>query len=248
MEKIRASVAQDNGSSRMVLFDISIIVKNKLENLSLAFDIDAPEDATVQNQLAMMGPDERQKQAIAMLATGIYLADSGSSGGFNMGSALNSVLSSQINNLMGNIKGASVSVGVDNTSNSAGDNQTDYSISYSQKFFNDRFTIIIGGKVSTGANATNDASTFIDNVRLEYRLDNSSTRYLQVFYDKNYESILDGEVTDTGVGIVLRKKMDRLRELFQFSRKKREERKKKDEEAKRNHEALINTEEENKNE
>ena len=149
---------------------------------------------------------------------------------------------------MGNIKGASVSVGVDNTSNSAGDNQTDYSISYSQKFFNDRFTIIIGGKVSTGANATNDASTFIDNVRLEYRLDNSSTRYLQVFYDKNYESILDGEVTDTGVGIVLRKKMDRLRELFQFSRKKREERKKKDEEAKRNHEALINTEEENKNE
>ena len=248
MEKIRASVAQDNGSSRMVLFEISIVVKNRLDNLSLAFEIDAPEDGTVQNQLAMMGPEERQKQAIAMLATGIYLADSGSSGGFNMGSALNSVLSSQINSLMGNIKGASVSVGVDNTSSSTGANQTDYSISYSQKFFNDRFTIIIGGKVSTGADASNDAGSFIDNVRLEYRLDNSGTRYLQLFYDKNYESILEGEVTEAGAGIVLRKKMDRLRELFQFSRKKRDERRKAEEEKRRKLEAVTNNEEEKDNE
>ncbi len=236
MEKMRASVGMDNGSSRMVLFEISIVVKNRLEDLSLDFQINAPEDATVQNQLAMMGPEERQKQAIAMLATGIYLADSGSSGGFNMSSALGGVISSQINNLMGNIKGASINVGVDNTSSSTGANQTDYSISYSQKFFNDKFTIIIGGKVSTGADVTNDANTFIDNVRLEYRLDNSNTRYLQVFYDKNYESLLDGEVTEAGVGIVLRKKMDKLRELFIFNHKKKKEKrelKRKEEEEKR---------------
>lgn len=57
-----------------------------------------PDDAEVQNQLASMSADERGKQAIAMLATGLYLANSGSSGGggLNMGSALNSILSSQI--------------------------------------------------------------------------------------------------------------------------------------------------------
>lgn len=80
-ERLRASVGSENGQSRMVNFDVSIVVKNRLDNLSLAFEIDAPDDAEVQNQLASMSADERGKQAIAMLATGLYLANSGSSGG-----------------------------------------------------------------------------------------------------------------------------------------------------------------------
>jgi hypothetical protein len=225
-EKLKASVAQESGSSRLVQFEISVVIKNTLDDLSLAFEIEAPDDSEIQNQLAMMGDDERQKNAVAMLATGIYLADSGSNN-FNMSSALNSVLSSQINSLMGNINGANLSVGIDNNSDATGSTQTDYSFSYSQRFFNDRFQIVIGGKVSTGSNVTNDAESFIDNVRLEYRLDNSGTRYLQLFYDKNYESVLDGEVTEAGAGIVLRRKMDKLRELFQFNTKWSEKRRQK---------------------
>ena len=221
-EKVRASVGMDNGSSQMVNFVISIVVKNRLENLSLAFEISAPENAEVQNQLAMMGPDERSKQAIAMLATGIYLADSGSSGGFNMGSALNSVLSSQLNSLMGNIKNANLSVGVENNTSDTGGKQTDYSFSYSQRFFNNRMQIVIGGKVSTGSDVSYSAESFINNISLEYRLDESATRYIRIFYDKNYESLLEGEVTEGGVGLVLRKKLDKLSELFIFKRKKKD--------------------------
>ena len=137
-----------------------------------------------------------------------------------MGSALNSVLQSQINSLTGNMKG-SFNVGIeDHTSAETGDTQKDFSFRYSQRFFDDRVQIVIGGKVSTGGNATNDVESFIDNISLEYRLDVSGTRYVRVFYDKNYESILDGEITETGVGLVLRKKMDRLGELFIFRRKK----------------------------
>ena len=225
-EKMRASVGMDNGSSQMVNFIISIVVKNRLENLSLAFEISAPDNAEVQNQLASMGPDERSKQAVAMLATGIYLADSGSSGGFNMGSALNSVLSSQLNSLMGNIKNANLSVGVENNTSDTGGNQTDYSFSYSQRFFNDRFQIIIGGKVSTGSDVSYSAESFINNISLEYRLDESATRYIRIFYDKNYESLLEGEVTEGGVGLVLRKKLDKLSELFIFKRKKKDKKEK----------------------
>lgn len=220
-ERIRASVGGEDGASRMVNFDISIVVKNRLDNLSLAFEINAPEDATVQNQLLSMGAEERSKQAISMLVTGIYLADSGSSGGLNMGSALNSVLTSQINALAGNLKNASFSVGSEDHKNAEdGSSRTDYSFSYSQRFFNDRFQIVLGGKVSTGANATNDAQSFIDNVSLEYRLDASGTRYIRLFHNKNYESVLEGEITETGLGLVLRKKMDRLGELFIFRKKK----------------------------
>lgn len=223
-ERMRASVTQENGTSRMVNFDISIVVKNRLDNLSLAFEIDAPDDASVQNQLAGMGPDERSKQAVAMLATGIFLADSGSGGGMNlnMGAALNSVLASQINALTGNMKNASLTLGVeDHDDSDAGGKRTDYSFRYSQRFFNDRFQIVLGGKVSTGANATNDVESFIDNISLEYRLDRSGTRYIRLFHNKNYESVFEGEITETGIGLVLRKKMDRLSELFIFKKKKK---------------------------
>ena len=223
-ERMRASVSQEDGTSRMVNFDISIVVKNRLDNLSLAFEIDAPDDASVQNQLAGMGPDERSKQAVAMLATGIFLADSGSGGGMNlnMGAALNSVLASQINAFTGNMKNASLSFGVeDHDDSDAGGKRTDYSFRYSQRLFNDRFQIVLGGKVSTGANATNDVESFIDNISLEYRLDQSGTRYIRLFHNKNYESVFEGEITETGVGLVLRKKMDRLSELFIFKKKKK---------------------------
>ena len=224
-ERVRASVSDgDDGGSRMVNFDVSISIKNRLENPDLSFNLSAPEDATVQGELAGMSADERSKQAITMLATGMYLYNSGKGGGLTMGSALNSVLQSQINSLTGNLKNASLSVGIeDRTAAETGDKQTDYSFRYSQRFFNDRVQIIIGGKVSSGANATNDVESFIDNISLEYRLDNSGTRYVRVFHNKNYESVLDGEITETGVGLVLRRKMDRLSELFIFKRKKKVE-------------------------
>lgn len=222
-ERVRASVAEgDNGGSRMVNFDVSIAIKNQLEAPDIIFDISAPEDATVENELLAMGAEERSKQAIAMLATGIYLNNSAKGGGLDMGAALNSVLQSQINSLAGGVKGASISVGIeDRTSAETGDKQTDYSFRYSQRFLNDRIQIVIGGKVSTGNNATNNVESFIDNISLEYRLDQSGTRYVRLFHNKNYESLLDGEITETGAGLVLRKKMDRIGELFIFRRKKK---------------------------
>lgn len=225
-DRIRASVSDgENGGSRMVNFDVSIIVKNRLDNLSFAFDVSAPEDATIQNELTAMGPEERGKQALYIMVMKTYLGTGpiggGGVGGLNMGSALNSVLSSQINALMGNLKNASVSVGIeDQNASDTGGKRTDYSFSYSQRFFNNRFQIVIGGKVSTGENASNNAESFIDNISLEYRLDKSGTRYVRLFYDKNYESVLEGEITETGVGLVLRKKLDKLSELFIFKRKK----------------------------
>ena len=77
----------------------------------------------------------------------------------------------------------------------------------------------MGGRVSTGQDINaGQNQQFIDNVSIEYRLDNSGTRYIKLFHDKNYESLLEGEITETGAGIVLRKKMLHLRELFIFKK------------------------------
>ncbi len=220
-ERTRSSVANDDGSSRMVNFDLSVVVKNRLDNLSLSFEIEAPDDTGIQSELASKGADERNQLAVAMLATGLYLPDVGktSGGGLNMGNALNSLLASQINSVVGNsIKGGSLAVGVEGREDS-GNKQTDFTFKYSQRLFSDRVQVVLGGRVSTGGNAQNDAESFIDNISVEYRLDAAGTRYVRLFHDKTYDN-LDGEITETGVGLVLRKKLDRLSELFIFKKKK----------------------------
>ena len=54
-DRIRASVSEgENGGTRTVNFDVSIVIKNRLDNLSFAFDVSAPPDATIQNELTAM--------------------------------------------------------------------------------------------------------------------------------------------------------------------------------------------------
>ena len=215
-EHIRASVSENKETPRMVGFDVGIALTERLENLGLAFTLESPEDASVQEQLNAMSPEERGKLAVTMLVTGMYMAEGNATGGFNVNNALNSFLQNQISNIAG--KTLDVNLGMETTDNASGGKQTDYNFQFAKRFWNNRFRIVIGGKVSTGNTAQRD-ETFIDNVSIEYRLDNSGTRYVKLFHDKNYESILEGEVIETGIGIVLRKKMSELGELFIFKRK-----------------------------
>lgn len=219
-ERVRASVGESGQASRMVGFDVGIALNQRLENLGLAFTLSAPEDATVQDQLNAMSAEERGKLAITMLVTGVYMAEGNSAGGaFNVNNALNSFLQSEISNIAG--KALDINVGMETVDDADGSGKrTDYNFQFAKRFWNNRFRIVIGGKVSTGSTVQQD-ETFIDNVSVEYRLDNSGTRYVKLFHDKNYESVLEGEITETGVGIVLRKKMSRLGELFIFRNRKK---------------------------
>jgi hypothetical protein len=216
-ERVRASVGSEGGATRMVSFDVGIALTDRLENLGLAFTLEAPEDASVQEQLNTMSAEERSKLAVTMLVTGMYMAEGNSTGGFNVNNALNSFLQNQISNVVG--QSMDVSLGMESTDREDGGKSTDYNFQFARRFWNNRFRIVIGGTVSTG-NATQKDETFIDNVAIEYRLDNSGTRYVKLFHEKNYESVLEGEVVETGVGVVLRKKVSNLSELFIFKKKK----------------------------
>ena len=41
--------------------------------------------------------------------------------------------------------------------------------------------------------------------------------YLRLFRHVGYESILEGEITETGVGFVMKRKLNTLRDLFRFA-------------------------------
>ena len=229
-ERMRASVTQDDGSSRLVTFNVGVAIKQTLENLQLQFILSAPEDQSMQQELDKMGEGQRSQIAVTMLVTGMYLNMSDVGGGgkkpsLDMGAALNSFLQSEINNIAGSaLKSVDITLGMeqyDQNGTGAGGERTDFSFRFAKRFYNDRISIILGGRVSTGQDAgTGQSQQFIDNVSIEYRLDGSGTRYIKLFHDKNYESLLEGEITETGAGIVLRKKMLHLRELFIFKKNK----------------------------
>ncbi len=218
-ERVRASVGEEGKASRMVGFDVGIALSQRLENMGLAFTLSAPEDASVQEQLDAMSAEERGKLAVTMLVTGMYMAEGNATGGFNVNNALNSFLQNQISNIAG--QALDINLGMETVDNEGGGSRTDYNFQFAKRFWNNRFRIVIGGTVSTGSNAQQE-ETFIDNVSIEYRLDNSGTRYVKLLHDKNYESVLEGEIIETGIGVVLRKKMSRLGELFIFRKKKKE--------------------------
>jgi hypothetical protein len=141
-----------------------------------------------------------------------------------MGTALNSFLQSEINNIAGTaLSSVDISFGMDTydqTPGSSGGQRTDYSFRFSKRFYNDRIRIVLGGRISTGENVSNGEQTFIDDITVEYRLDRTGTRYVKLFHDKNYQSLLEGEITETGAGIVLRRKMRFMRDLFNFKKTK----------------------------
>ena len=220
-ERMRTSVTQEGQTARMVGFDVGVSITNRLSNLGFAFTIDAPEDGSMQNELAAMSASQKNKAAVTMLVTGMYISDS-STAKLDANSALNSYLQGQINNIAGNaLKTIDLSVGMETTNaTETGDQRTDYNFQFAKRFWNNRVRVVIGGKISTGNAAVRDES-FIDNISLEYRLDNSGTRYVKLFHDKKYANVLEGEVTETGAGIVLKKKVSRIRDLFIFQRKKK---------------------------
>lgn len=223
-ERVKANVPSESGASRTVLFDCGVQVTKTLQDMGLEFLVDAPEDMTLKNELAAMSVEQRGKIAVTMLTTGMYLAD-GNTGGFSMNNALNSFLQSEINNITNSaMKSIDMSVGMEQASDASGNTRTDYSFQFAKRFWNNRFSFIIGGKVSSGGDNTATAGqneSFINNVSLEYRLDQSAQRYVRLFYDKNADDLLEGEITEYGAGFVWRKKMESLRELFDFRTKKK---------------------------
>lgn len=219
-ERVKTTV-YENDVPRSVNFDVGLTVSQTLNDMGLAFNIEAPSDMTISNQLATMTDEERGKVAVTMLATGLYLTESGNgTTGFSSTNALNSFLQSQIAAISNKaLSTIDLNFGIDNTESASGATQTDYSFSFAKRFWGNRISLIIGGKVSSGSEVQNTGQSIINNVSIEYRLDKSATRYVRVYYDRDSESLLEGEITEMGAGLVLRKKSNRLGELFIFRKK-----------------------------
>jgi len=223
VDVLKANVTQSGSNSRLVNFDVLLSVTGTLSSMNVAFDLRTNDDITVQNELTSMSSEQRANQAMNLLLYGQYTG-AGTKGSANLsGNPLFSLLTSQLNSWAANsIKGVDISFGIDqydSTREGSTSTTTSYSYRVSKSLFNDRFKIVVGGRYSTDANADeNFSQNLINDISFEYMLNKSGSMYIRVFRHTGYESILEGEITQTGVGFVLRRKLNSLFELIGIRR------------------------------
>lgn len=233
-DDMKVNVVQPSGNTSLVDFKVNLSVSNTLSAPKVAFDLSSDDDITIQNELQSMSPDQRSQQAINLLVTGQYSGQgtkTASNSAANMAnSALYGFLTSQINSwAANNIRGVDLSFGVDQydkSLNGQSSTTTSYSYQVSKSLFNNKFKIVVGGNYSTDASADeNFAQNLLSDISFEYMLKQTNTlsMYLKLFRHNGFESIVEGEITETGVGFVMRRRMSNLRQLFRFHRSRKKQ-------------------------
>ncbi len=215
MEENRATV-DINGVNQVVLFKCGIAISKTLQDMGLEFLIEAPENQTISDDLQAKSMEERGKLAVTMLTTGMYLAENNTSS-FTMNSALSAFLQSEINNIAGSaLRTLDLSVGLENSTDETGHMHTDYAFKFAKRFWNNRLSISVGGKISTGPDVSGQNNTFFDNVELQYRTSDTSNRYLQLFYKRAVYDFLEGYVGEYGAGYLWKRKLQNFKDIFRF--------------------------------
>lgn len=209
-DQTRANVTRQGENSRLVNFDVTLLAKGTPEHLDVSFDLSTADDISLENELQAMSPGQRANQAMNLLLYGIYSSGQTQANANLSGNMLYGFLSSQLNKWAANtIRGVDVSFGFDQfdrTRNGQTSTATQYSYKVSKSLFNDRFKIVVGGNYSTDSEESDIAENLISDVSLEYMLNQSGSMYVRLFRHTGYESILEGEVTQTGVGFVLKRR------------------------------------------
>ena len=216
--KVKASVTQ-GGVSNMVNFYVVIGIKNSLEDLDLTFDLTAPEDMTISNELASMSEDERSEQALSMLLYNTYTGNSATSS-FDANSALGSFISKELNQWANKtLKNVNLTFGVDSYTSSTGESSLDYSYEFSKSLLNDRLRVSVGGSYNPDLQPNEVAQSILGDVSLEYQLDSKDNMLVEIFRSTTND-MLEGNISEYGVGFAVRKQVVKLKELFQITGRK----------------------------
>lgn len=170
------------------------------------------------------------KQVFSLLVLKRFMADNPfeSQGGGVEATARRSVsklLTEQLNRLSQNVKGVELSVDVksyeDYSSGNAQGN-TELQLGLSKSLLDDRLVVKVSGNVGVEGEATqqHDFTDYIGDLALEYSLTEDGRFRITGFRNSDYDMI-DGELIETGAGLIYIKDYDTLRELFRKNENKK---------------------------
>ncbi|WP_295128552.1 translocation/assembly module TamB domain-containing protein [uncultured Chitinophaga sp.] len=232
--------------NQKVPVEVFLIITGELLKPEIAFELDMPEnsrnvlDGALYTRLKQINqvPSELNKQVMGLLILNRFISENpfdqldsrtGSSFEDIARKSVSKVLSQQLNNLAGSlIKGFDVNFDLqseDDYSTGTKTESTNLKVDVSKRLLNDRLTVTVGSNVGiTGNGDPQEASTLVGDVSAEYTLTRDGRYRLRAYRRNLSETIIEGEVVETGLSFMLVVDYDRFREIFERRREKKQER------------------------
>lgn len=230
---------QMNQYRQRLPFLVYLNINGQLLKPEIAFELDMP----MEERNALQGypyariqdintrESDLNKQVFALLILKRFVSDNpfaSESGGGLEGTARTSVskiLTEQLNRLSENVKGVELSFDVksyEDYSSGEAQGQTELELGLSKSLLNDRLIVKVSGNVDVeGQRDTNrGAADYIGDLALEYMLTEDGRFRVTGFRNSNYDMI-DGELIETGAGLIYIKDYNTLRELFRANEKEK---------------------------
>jgi len=235
--------------NQRIPYHVKIMITGPMRNPEIGFGLDVPDRfkaelptlATALNRLNQEDYEsELNKQVFALLVTGAFIPGGGGSDGSSYNFAttaarnsLNAILAQQLNNISSQyIKGIDLNFGltsVDSYESSSG-TRTELDINVSKKLFNERVTVEAAGTfdLSGEKDKSENAQTYTTygEFSIYYDLNKYQDFKAKVFSERAYD-LFDGEIMNSGVGIIVQKDFNNMQELREERAVRKEERRKK---------------------
>jgi hypothetical protein len=193
---------------------------------------------TIDNKLTQSRNDvsEMNKQVFALLILGRFIGDrssdffaSSSSGGTSTNDAVkqsvSKFLAEAVNQIASDlIKGVDINLDLKNYEGDAATNsaaRTDLNVELSKQLLNDRLVVTVGksftidGDDPLAKTQNNSNLQFLPDISTTYKLSKDGKYAIKAYRKNQYEAILDGYFTETGVVFSLTMNYEKLKELFQ---------------------------------
>jgi translocation and assembly module TamB len=219
-------------------FYVYLILKGDLLSPDIRFQLDMPPDkqnafsGSIYTKIKDINTRESDlnKQVFALLILKRFISDNPleSEGGSDVAStartSVSKLLTEQLNRLGDNIKGIQLDFDVksyEDYSTGTAQGQTELQLGLSKSLLNDRLVVKVSGNLDVeGDQAGNQSSVsdFIGDLAIEYKLTPDGRLRITGFRNSNYDMI-DGELVETGAGIIYIKDYDAFRELFRSNAK-----------------------------
>ena len=221
-----------NSYRQRLPFQVILHMEGVLLKPQISFEIGLkPEDqgalnGTVYAKLNSLNQDESElnKQVFALLVLNRFIQSNQLEGGSGIQNvARNSVskfLSQQLNSFaMQYIKGVELNFEVqsyEDYSTNEPEGKTEVNVGVTKRLMGDRLIVQVAGNVAVEGEAAkqNNMSDIAGDIVLEYLLTEDGRYRLKVFRKDQYEGILDGEIKESGIGIVYTRDFDRWGQFF----------------------------------
>ncbi len=229
-----SSTTDQNRYKQKLPFQVKLNMTGELMKPIIKFDIALPDNLLalwpdVDLKLQQMRTDEAEinKQVFALLLLGRFIqqnpfqsAGAPTDAGTIARQSASKLLSDQLNQLAGSlIKGVDVTFDMNSDqdySSGTATNQTDLNVKVSKSLFDDRIRVTVGSDFQLEqTNPGQNASTIAGDVSVDYKLSKDGRYMLRVYRNDQYQTVVQGQVVETGVSFILTFDYNKFRELFQ---------------------------------